>query len=1304
MKKTIKYLIRSLLIFLVSMISLILIILVLIQTPPVKRKIADIIENQVDSVLNSQLSIGKLDGNFFNHIELQNVWLHSGNDTLASIYKIRLSYSLLELKNNTIKINEFAFEKPYLHLVQLSDSTWNLQHLLKPATEKKDTTSSPFSMSIEVGNFLLNSGNIHINTPDSVLPQQIKNLQIQLSASYNSHKQSLDIKKFSFSTVEPAVILRKLIARIDATDNRIQIRKIDLQTDKNELNINGNYYFDESHESVINVQTAPLALNEFTAFLPENFNLKINPVINLKANLKNKSLTATLSVQHQRQNIQMKLFSKYLIEHFTDSTFNTAPTYNLTADLQHVDLRDWTNDKTMYYILNGNLNITGKGLDFQSLNSRIHVNLNNFTAKGIPVKLLNTDINYESGDVSGKFDLQGNFGSLFITSHIYKVISEQPAYTMNLVTRNLNIEPFMGKDYASDLNLKTSITGFGFNPQKLQAKMQILGDSSQIATFKIDTIHSEVNYTHENISINSLLIKTLASNITAVGNYNPAGNLNLKLAMKLDDAKEITDFLKLDSLNTQLDLTANLSGKPNNLTANMALGLNNTVYKTMLLKSLQANTTANMKGDEISFNANALALNFAAGGFIVDSVKVAAAGDTKKFDIQMVATNPDIQTNLSTMIKLDKIIDVSLSRFGINYKDYNWNLQNDTARITIDGNNYVVSNFVMQSSGPDSIQTIQANGQFSLENNEDFQLHFSNIYLPQIGKLFMPDQKLDGLFSGNLLLNGTAQTPTLTSQFNLQNGAYQDFRISTFEGNFDYKEKMISTNIDLVPFDSGQASLKALLPAEIHFDSSKFEIGNNGLSPVNASIILQKIPLSLINAFFPTDDMNGYLESNISVAGNMNQPLINGNLDLINGKIKVNKYGIDYRKMSAGIKFNNNVVTIDTFNIQSRQGNMFAKGDVRFESDLYEGKMNTASLKIWFDRFNPFDHKQYNMELSGDIDLKADKDSTRFSGNLTIPEAMVFIPAVLNLMGKTVEPELPLPLLAAQLQKDSLLRDSVIYHIRPDSSVALHERELPTLPFLDNLQGKINLKIPRNVWIKNNDMRFELGGDIQLIKHKDFFELFGPVNILRGQYSLLGKVFVIKEGTITFEGGENMDAQLAVEAVYSFRDSERAKHDLYLNVGGSLSVPEISFKYQDEQISEGDALSYILFGTNLESLGSTQQESITSSGINATDIAKTAAASLISSQLTKLLGKTLNMDYIEFKSNSSFDNASFVVGKYITNKLFVSYEQNIGKIEDQDIARYEMSMEYELFKFLFFQLTSSSLSNGFDLIFKFDEK
>ena len=482
----------------------------------------------------------------------------------------------------------------------------------------------------------------------------------------------------------------------------------------------------------------------------------------------------------------------------------------------------------------------------------------------------------------------------------------------------------------------------------------------------------------------------------------------------------------------------------------------------------------------------------------------------------------------------------------------------------------------------------------------------------------------------------------------------------------------------------------------MRLDSMNFNLQKYSDSPVEANCTINKFPLEIAKAFYPFDVISGVSNAKMKLRGTMQNPVMYGKFDLTGGRLALAKYGIDYYQMYSNILFNNRSVRVDSLNINSKKGKLYAKGDMQFKSDLYEGKVQKTDLNIVFDNFKPIDHKQYNMEVSGKVNLNAEHDSARFQGELTIPDAMIYLPAILRLMGNTVSSNIPQPLLAAQLHRDSLLRDSLVYHIQPDTLAVNIENDI--FPFLKNMQGQINLKVPRNMWIKNEDMRVELGGELQLIKHKDFFEIFGEVNVLRGQYSMMGKAFVVKSGTITFEGGKELNPRLNIEATYSFRDNQRAKHDLTLLVGGRMYKPEISFTFEDDPISEGDALSYIIFGTNLESVGSQN------GGLDASEIAKSAAASLVSSQLTKILGKSLNINYIEFQNSASFDNASITLGKYITNKLFVSYEQNIGKLEDNDIDRYNLRLEYELMKYLFFQLTSSSRSNGFDLIFKIDEK
>ena len=140
-----------------------------------------------------------------------------------------------------------------------------------------------------------------------------------------------------------------------------------------------------------------------------------------------------------------------------------------------------------------------------------------------------------------------------------------------------------------------------------------------------------------------------------------------------------------------------------------------------------------------------------------------------------------------------------------------------------------------------------------------------------------------------------------------------------------------------------------------------------------------------------------------------------------------------------------------------------------------------------------------------------------------------------------------------------------------------------------------------------------------------------------------------------------------------------------------------------DSINEGDAFSYILFGKGMSELTADQQANVAGSGGGT--IAGSAAASLISSQISNFLGNKLNMDYLEIKSEGGFENATVVVGKYITNDLFVSYEQRFGeKNEKDDLATYEVKLEYELFKFLFLQLNNSSIDSGFDVIFKLNSK
>src|SRR5690606_25148772 len=124
-------------------------------------------------------------------------------------------------------------------------------------------------------------------------------------------------------------------------------------------------------------------------------------------------------------------------------------------------------------------------------------------------------------------------------------------------------------------------------------------------------------------------------------------------------------------------------------------------------------------------------------------------------------------------------------------------------------------------------------------------------------------------------------------------------------------------------------------------------------------------------------------------------------------------------------------------------------------------------------------------------------------------------PFVMNLMGIFNTPEMPKPILLQELQKSGQWEDTLfvakpIENTSPPDSIETN--------YFENFTGKVNIEIPKNTWVKNEDFRIELSGDLELRKNLEYFEIFGTVDVVRGQYDLFGKTFVIETGTLNFQG------------------------------------------------------------------------------------------------------------------------------------------------------------------------------------------
>lgn len=1294
MKRTLKIILKILAWILGGIIALVLLVLLLIQTSFVKKKIANIAEKQSAAFIEGKLTLGSITGNFFNGIKLHDVLWMNGQDTVAYIPEFSTTYRLMPLLKGELVIKSAALERPRLFVKQLSDSTWSFEHLIKsqPVDSVADTITKPSDFSIDIARFIINEAYVGIQSFDTLIPEEIKNLNLALSGFYSANNQSVDLKKFNFISREPDLTLKELSLAFSRNESHMQLKDFKLVTARNQLTARAEYQEKDERNGEISFQLQPVNIEEFSFVLPD-ITLPAHPEIDFNARLKGDQVVATLNISDEGQEVKLNVLSENLYRFLTDTTLKELQ-YAIEAKIKDVDLAHWTGDKKLDYVVNGDMTIDGSGISPATATAKVKGDFYDLKVTDKWIDKLKIDLGYNKGDLKGLITGQGNFGSFRVEPDARDITGKNPNYDVVLSTRRLNLAALTGNDsLASILNIDAKVSGQGFDPETMRALANVEIIHSSFQGIQLDTLLADVGYNAKNIDIDSLLLATRSLRLTAHGRYSMNASSSIQLYATFDGLDEFRSFIPVDSLETSGTLSATLAGTPDSLKLIAGLRINESKYGSFHIDALELDAEGYIAQGDTVVHADIRGSRFRTGTFMLDSINMAIDASMDSVYLMGSMYNEDLKTALKAGLSLGTPLNIVLDDLVVDYKDQHLQMQNPPALFTIAENEYLIKNFRMASANADSAQYIFAEGAIRRVGQQDFKLEIANVNVGTLVNSINEEMKAIGIFSLNVDISGDAASPVVDGKFNLDKAELNGYKFTEFGGTLGLKNNEFDLAVNLVPADSGRISIEGKMPATVRIDSMQFEF--NPESPFQAKLIADRFPLGIIKAFDITEDIAGFLQANVDITGTIKDPKPEGKLSLIDASVKIPEYGIDYKTIKLNVTFTPEKIVLDTFNIRSNDGTMYAAGELDFKGGFYKGDVSDSKISVFFDKFNPIDHKQFNMVLSGQADLKGKPGEVVFSGNLKIPESEFNLPAVMALMGKFSAPEMPTPILVRELTEHDHSADTLIIK-KPIASV---DTAGPTL-YLEDVSGKMKVSIPKNTWIKSEDLRIELSGDIELIKTKAYFEIFGTIDVVRGQYELLGRTFKIDKGHISLQGGEKINPIMDITASYVFRNTDRSEQTLTVNVTGDVDEPAVKFELDGSAISEGDAMSYIMFGKSLDQLTLDQQQNV--EGAGGGGVAVNAAASILSSQLTKFLGNTLNVDYIEVKSGDGFDNATLVVGKYITRDLFVSYEQLFGQASEDNQNAYEVKLEYEIFRWLFLQLNNSSRDSGFDVIYKYE--
>jgi len=194
------------------------------------------------------------------------------------------------------------------------------------------------------------------------------------------------------------------------------------------------------------------------------------------------------------------------------------------------------------------------------------------------------------------------------------------------------------------------------------------------------------------------------------------------------------------------------------------------------------------------------------------------------------------------------------------------------------------------------------------------------------------------------------------------------------------------------------------------------------------------------------------------------------------------------------------------------------------------------------------------------------------------------------------------------------------------------------LPLFDT---DIAVEIPGGLWIRGRGLNVELAGDLKVLSQGKELVLNGSLSAVGGHLIFLGRTFFVQRGEAYFYG--NNDTDPALDILLNTRIDGTLVN---VQITGYAWDPRLNLT-ADPEMTEGDIVSFLLFGRTLDELDHDQMSLVQR---RATEV----AASYGAAQLGARLAEQFGVDMLTIQGRQLLDaRASFLVNlEYFFSRHF----------------------------------------------------
>jgi translocation and assembly module TamB len=273
---------------------------VLVETDWTKDQLRALVVRQANQYLTAELAIGRLEGSLYTGIQLRDVRLSRGGDTLVAIDRVALSYSLAELYRDGLVLRRLDLVRPRIVAAREDDGRWNLAALVRrqaPSGEPRGTPRPIAIRSIEV-----TDGQVVVQDPlvfgAAHLPTRFDDLNASLSFEYAARSWNLAFTRLSWIGHAPDLALESLSGTIAVSPTGWSFEDLNVRTPRSAYVVDGRVDRSATPASIdLEVKATRFAFQEWAGIIPGLRRLAVEAEFDVAMNGPVNSLTTDIGLR-----------------------------------------------------------------------------------------------------------------------------------------------------------------------------------------------------------------------------------------------------------------------------------------------------------------------------------------------------------------------------------------------------------------------------------------------------------------------------------------------------------------------------------------------------------------------------------------------------------------------------------------------------------------------------------------------------------------------------------------------------------------------------------------------------------------------------------------------------------------------------------------------------------------------------------------------------------------------------------------------------------------------------------------------